>query len=288
MPRKCNAADHLDGLPVHPSLFGLRDRANEAFEALRARPHETADGVRCTTEQALALGRDERRSKFPLPVLTVGGKRVWYEIVATRSEEAFGADVVWLDGDDTPERHEALAELSHDPAFVRAVIHRVAEDTFSRNEREDTRKFIQLGWGLLSCEDLRKAKAANPTDQRPLLTSYALRAFEALTGDHIESIQKRDAKAAASASLSVIKKKRRAKAAAPVLPPVASIIVPGHNAGPMRIHVNPAGVDAMLVYSTRWGGRAYTDPHKRPYDLELALGSARHNLTALLDTMTRP
>jgi hypothetical protein len=56
----------------------------------------------------------------------------------------------------------------------------------------------------------------------------------------------------------------------------------------MRIHVNPAGVDAMLVYSTRWGGKAFTDPYKRPYDLELALGSARANLTALLDTMTPP
>jgi hypothetical protein len=280
---------------VHPSLGDIHDRANTAFARLLQRPHKPSTGVRCTIEQARAFARDTRRGKFELPPLTVDGRRVDYEIVATRFDEQLGADVVWLE-EHKPEKmerlHAALAELAKTQQFVRAVIHRVAEDTFSRFQKAECDKHFRLGWHLLSCEDRRKEEAANPTDQRPLLTSYALRAFEALTSDHIESVKKREltlvrraakaAKAAKAESLSVITKapRKRAPRDVPISPPVARIIVPGPDAGPMRIHVSPYGIEAMLVYSVRYGGK-----YGAPYDLAYALKSARANLSALVDTM---
>ncbi len=248
------------------------------------------------------MKKHTRRSEFSLPPLTVDGKKVEYEIVATGPDEPFGARFVWL-GNPNPEDleklHEALAELERSPdhgqQFVLAVIKRLAVDIFNRHEKSETRNHLRLRLfdKSLSAEHIRKVKAENPTDQAPLLTSYALCAFVALTLDHIKAgapkaPRKRKAPLKAPVPESPPEspkahRKRKAPLKAPVPPsPPVSIIVPGPNAGPMRIHVTPAGVEAMLVYSVRWGGK-----YAAPNNTALALASARANLSALLDTMER-
>jgi hypothetical protein len=300
---KKSRVEQVDKVDIS-SLHDLQDRANEAFKKQLVIVHHDTATLSLSIEEERALKKDTRRSEFSLPPLTVYGKNVEYEIVATGPDEPFGARVVWL-GNPNPEDleklHEALAELERSPdhgqQFVLAVIKRLAVDFSKRYQKSDTLNRFRLGLfdTSLSAEHIRKVKAANPTDQAPLLTSYALCAFVALTLDHInagapKAPRKRKAPLKAPVPVSPpvspkapLKPPRKRKApVSPPSPPV-SIIVPGPNAGPMRIHVTPAGVEAMLVYSVRWGGGKYA----APYNPALALASARANLSALLDTMER-